>query len=160
MNDLKELIKEFAKRESAFLCLATGWVLCAIIMPILVVNHKYHLFVKTEADTIRFTGWILVGAIILFAGLYVLCSYVIEAFSVKYRWWVKWLKGFQRIILPLGIMYVLTDVIADNIVDIQKVLWWIIFFEIIAIIINPFPKWIYQHKNKDLRETYGLGGKD
>lgn len=160
MNDLKNQIKEFTKRESTFLCLAAGWFLFAIILPILAVNHKYHLFVKAEADTIRFTGWILVGLIILFAGLYALCSYIIEAYSVKYRWWVKWLKGFQRIILPLILMYLAADLIADNIADIKKILWWITLSEIIAIIINPFPKWIYQHKNKDLRETYGLGGHD
>ena len=160
MNDLKNQIKEFAKKESTFLCLAAGWVLFAIIIPILAVNHKYHLFIRTEENGVRFTGWILVAFIILFAGLYALCSYVIEAYSVKYRTWVKLLKGFQRIILPLILMYLLTDLIADNINDIKKVLWWIIASEIIAVIINPFPYFIYKHKNKDLREVYGLQGKD
>lgn len=158
MQDLKNKAIEFAKKESTFCCLAIGWIVFAIILPIIFVNNKYHLFVKE--DELRFTGWAIVGLLILFIGLYALCSYIISAYSVKYRIWVKLLKGFQRIILPLLIMFFMCRIISDNIDTIENVILNITISEAIAIIINPFPYFVYKHKNADTREVYGLGGKD
>lgn len=159
MQDLKNKFIDFAKRESTFLCLAVGWLFFAIILPIIFINNKYKLFVKTDGD-LRFTGWALVGLLVLFIGLYALCSYVIDAYSVKYRTWVKLLKGFQRIILPLLILFFMCGIINTNIQKIENLILEIIISESIAIIINPFPYFVYKHKNADAREVYGLGGKD
>lgn len=159
MQDLKNKFIDFAKKESTFLCLAVGWLFFAMILPIIFINNKYHLFVKVD-DGLKFTGWALVGLLILFIGLYALCSYVIDAYSVKYRTWVKLLKGFQRIILPLLILYFMCGVINNNIAKIENLLLEIIISEAIAIIINPFPYFVYKHKNADTREVYGLSGKD
>lgn len=159
MQDLKTKIIDFAKRESTFCCLAVGWLFFAMILPIILINNKYHLFVKNE-DTLKFTGWALVGLLILFIGLYALCSYIIDAYSVKYRTWVKILKGFQRIILPLMILYFMCGMINNNIDKIENIILGIIISESIAIIINPFPYFVYKHKNADTREVYGLNGKD
>ena len=159
MQDLKNKAIEFAKKESTFLCLAIGWVFFAIILPIILINNKYHLFIKNE-DTLKFTGWALVGLLILFIGLYALCSYIIDAYSVKYRTWVKLLKGFQRIILPLLILFFMCGIINNNIDKIENIILGIIISESIAIIINPFPYFVYKHKNADTREVYGLNGKD
>lgn len=158
MQDLKNKLIDFAKKESTFCCLAIGWILFAIILPIIFINNKYHLFVKT--DELRFTGWSLVALLILFIGLYALCSYIISAYSVKYRTWVKILKGFQRIILPLLLVFFMCGLINNNIERIQTLLLEIIISEAIAIIINPFPYFIYKHKNADTREVYGLNGQD
>jgi len=158
MQDLKKKIIDFAKKESTFCCLAIGWFLFAVILPIIFINNKYHLFVKE--DELRFTGWAIVGLLILFIGLYALCSYVISAYSVKYRTWVKLLKGFQRILLPLILLFFVCGLINNNIDRIQTLLLEIIISEAIAIIINPFPYFVYKHKNADTREVYGLNGKD
>ncbi len=158
MQDLKKKIIDFAKKESTFCCLAIGWFLFAVILPIIFINNKYHLFVKE--DELRFTGWAIVGLLILFIGLYALCSYVISAYSVKYRTWVKLLKGFQRILLPLILLFFVCGLINNNIDRIQTLLLEIIISEAIAIIINPFPYFVYKHKNADTREVYGLEGKD
>lgn len=158
MQDLKKKIIEFAKKESTFCCLAIGWLFFAVILPIIFINNKYHLFVKE--DELRFTGWAIVGLLILFIGLYALCSYVISAYSVKYRTWVKLLKGFQRILLPLILLFFVCGLINNNIDRIQTLLLEIIISEAIAIIINPFPYFVYKHKNADTREVYGLEGKD
>ena len=122
-------------------------------------HYKYHLFSKTNGD-LKFTGWSLVALLILFIGLYALCSYIIDAYSVKYRTWVKLLKGFQRIILPLLILFFMCGLISNNIETIENLLLEIIISEAIAIIINPFPYFVYKHKNADTREVYGLNGKD
>jgi len=158
MQDLKNKLVDFAKRESTFLCLAVGWLFFAIILPIIFINNKYHLFVKE--DTLKFTGWALVALLILFIGLYALCSYIIDAYSVKYRTRVKLLKGFQRIILPLLILFFMCNIISNNIDTIETLLLEIIISEAVAIIINPFPYFVYKHKNADTREIYGLQGKD
>ena len=159
MQELKTKIIEFAKKESKFLCLAVGWLFFSIVLPIILINNKYHLFVKNEGD-LRFTGWALVGLLILFIGLYALCSYIIDAYSVKYRTWVKLLKGFQRIILPLIVLYLMCGIINTNIDKIENIILGIIISESIAIIINPFPYFVYKHKNADTREVYGLNGND
>ena len=159
MQDLKNKIIDFAKKESTFCCLTIGWILFAIILPIIFINNKYHLFIKGE-DTLKFTGWALVGLLILFIGLYALCSYVIDAYSVKYRTWVKLLKGFQRIILPLLLLFFMCRIINTNIDKIETLILEIIISEALAIIINPFPYFVYKHKNADTREVYGLNGQD
>ena len=159
MQDLKNKFIDFAKRESTFLCLAVGWLFFAMILPIIFINNKYHLFVKTN-DEVKFTGWALVGLLILFIGLYALCNYVIDAYSVKYRTWVKLLKGFQRIILPLLLLFFMCRIINTNIDKIETLILEIIISEALAIIINPFPYFVYKHKNADTREVYGLNGQD
>lgn len=159
MQDLKNKIIEFAKKESTFCCLMVGWLFFAIILPIIFINNKYPLFVKGN-DGLKFTGWAIVGLLILFIGLYALCSYIIDAYSVKYRTWVKLLKGFQRIILPLLILFFMCKIISNNIDTIENVILNITISEAIAIIINPFPYFVYKHKNADTREVYGLNGKD
>lgn len=159
MQDIKNKIVAFAKKESTFLCLAVGWLFFAVILPIIFINNKYHLFVKTN-DEVKFTGWALVGLLILFIGLYALCSYVIDAYSVKYRTWVKLLKGFQRIILPLLLLFFMCRIINTNIDKIETLILEIIISEALAIIINPFPYFVYKHKNADTREVYGLNGQD
>ena len=159
MQDLKTKLLDFWKKESTFCCLAVGWLFFAIILPIIFINNKDHLFVKSD-DNLKFTGWALVALLILFIGLYALCSYIISAYSVKYRTWVKILKGFQRIILPLLILFFMCKIISNNIDTIENVILNITISEAIAIIINPFPYFVYKHKNADTREVYGLGGKD
>ena len=141
MQDLKNKIVDFAKKESTFCCLAIGWLFFAIILPIICINGKYHLFVKGDGN-LKFTGWALVGLLILFIGLYALCSYIIDAYSVKYRTWVKLLKGFQRIILPLIVLYLMCGLINQNIDKIETLLLEIIISESFAIIINPFPYFV------------------
>ena len=159
MQDLKNKAIDFFKRESTFCCLAIGWLFFAIILPIIFINNKYHLFIKGD-DTLKFTGWAIVALLILFVGLYALCSYIIDAYSVKYRTWVKLLKGFQRIILPLLILFFMCRIINTNIDKIESLILEIILSESFAIIINPFPYFVYKHKNADTREVYGLSGKD
>ena len=48
MQDLKNKFIDFAKRESTFLCLAVGWLFFAVILPIIFINNKYHLFIKAD----------------------------------------------------------------------------------------------------------------
>ena len=157
MQDIKHKLIDFSKKESTYCCLAIGWLFFAIILPIICINGKYHLFVKGDGN-LKFTGWALVGLLILFIGLYALCSYIIDAYSVKYRTWVKLLKGFQRIILPLLILFFMCGIINSNIDKIENLLLEIIISESVAIIINPFPYFVYKHKNADTREVYGLNG--
>lgn len=159
MQDLKKKIIDFWKKESTFCCLAIGWILCAIILPIIFINNKYHLFIKGDNE-LKFTGWAIVALLILFIGLYALCSYIIDAYSVKYRTWVKILKGFQRVILPLLILFFIVGIVNNNVEKLQDLLLEIIISEALAIIINPFPYFIYKHKNADTREVYGLNGND
>ena len=159
MQDLKNKAIDVVKKESTFCCLAIGWLFFAIILPIIFINNKYHLFVKSD-DNLKFTGWALVALLIIFIGLYALCNYIISAYSVKYRTWVKLLKGFQRILLPLLVLFFMCRIISSNIDTIENVIMNITISEAIAIIINPFPYFVYKHKNADTREVYGLGGKD
>lgn len=159
MQDLKNKAIEFAKKESKFLCLAVGWLFFAMILPIIFINNKYHLFVKAN-DGLRFTGWGIVALLIGFIVIYVLLWYIVDAFSVKYRPIIKVIKGFQRVLLPLILLCIMCNIISNNIGTIENVLWNITISEAIAIIINPFPYFVYKHKNADTREAYGLNGKD
>ena len=151
MQDLKNKFIDFAKRESTFLCLAVGWLFFAMILPIIFINNKYHLFVKGD-DGLRFTGWGIVAILIGFIVLYVLLWYIVDAFSVKYRPIIKVIKGFQRVLLPLIVLCLMCDIISKNIGTIENVLWNITISEAIAIVINPFPYFVYKHKVKDARE--------
>lgn len=153
-------IKNYFNTNTGFSLLAIGWVFLAIILPILIINNNYHLFVKGEDKTIVFTGWALVVLIIAFVGVYALLSYIISAYENKWRYWVQILKGFQKVILPLILFYLACDIAYTNIETIKNVVWWIMFSEILAILINPFPHWVYKRKNADTREIFGLGGKD
>lgn len=153
MKELKDKIKAYFESNTGFSLLAIGWILFTLIIPILVINNNYHLWVKDDSG-LRFTGWALVCILIAFVVIYAFISYIISAFSVKYRTWVKLLKGFKNIILPLILLYILSDIASENIITIKSCLWWIMISEAIGVIINPFPYWVYKHKVKDTKEMY------
>ena len=154
-----EKIKKAYNSKPGFIISAISWLVLAGVLPIIFINTKYPLFKKVEGE-LKFCGWALIALLIAFACAYALCAYIIKAFSVKYRFWVKLLKGFQKVILPLAIVYLAMDVASKNIANIKYVLALTIISEIMAIIINPFPKWSYQHNVADTRSVYGLGGKN
>lgn len=144
-------IKDYFNSNTGFSILALCWVALAVIAPIICINDKYKLFEKTD-DRIKFTGWFLVILIIVFIGLYALCNYIISAYSTKWRYWIQILKGIQKIVLPLALFYLACDVANENIVNIKIITLEIILCESLAILINPFPHFVYTHKVKDIKD--------
>lgn len=139
-----EKIKKMYNSKPGFIIFGLLWIIHAGIIPIIIINSKYPLF-RRSVGKLQFCGWALVALIITFLVLNTICNYIIKAFTTRYSFWTKCLKGFKKVILPLTILYLFLDVASRNISVIKYVLSAIIVSEAIAIIINPFPKWIVQH---------------
>lgn len=125
-----------------------AWLLVAVVAPFAIIAWKYDLFGGGKS---KFTGWALIALVILGILAFVLIGYVLKL--IKWSMWKQVLGGIRNIILPLVLLYFGCNLIAENIVTLRTTILMITICEMIAIPINPFPKWIYERNKQELIDT-------
>lgn len=120
----------------------------ACILPFVFIAWRYELF--TQVSKLSFGGWGLVAVIILL----VFCIYVSrsikEVLKAKngYSMTIQVINGLTKVILPLVCVYLIVNAIGENIALFKQTMVVVIVCEIIAIPINPIPKW----KSESIKE--------
>lgn len=113
----------------------------ACVLPFIFIAWRYQLFRKV--DSIALSGWGLVAIIILF----VFTIYVVKSLKKGLYNKRKWSMGMQivngllKIVLPLLTIYFIINSIQNSIDLFKQSLIITIISEMIAIPINPLPKW-------------------
>lgn len=87
------------------------------------------------------TGWGLIAIIIVF----VFVKYIIHALrlSTPYSMTFQILNGIVKVILPLLILYFVVSAIQNSIAIFKSALMFTILCELVAIPINPLPKYMH-----------------
>lgn len=125
------------------------WLIFSAVIPIIAIANKYD-FVKE--GTAKYTGWAIIAGVIAFIVVMVALRYILRL--LKWSMTKQVISGIMLVIVPLCFLFVLTDLIANNIENIKFILVLSIISEFIAIPINPFPKMIWEKNIQDLKEAF------
>ena len=82
----------------------------------------------------------------------ILISFYLEGMKTKYSIWKQIITGVSKLILPLLTLLVLLVWLKDNIGLLIETLAVLIPCELIAIIINPLPKWCFYNNVEGIGE--------
>ena len=122
------------------LCL---FCLFSIVIPITYLTIRFNLLQVHSQLQIGLWGIIVIG--ILVGGLSVLVKFYLDGMKTKYSLLKQILQGIIKLILPLLLVLVILVFLKDNIILVIEALVIIIPCELVAIVVNPFPKWCYDN---------------
>jgi len=123
----------------------SAWIVFALIVPVLFILFRFDIFHKETHIAIGF--WGLVVLLIIFSFVVSMLRYVVKA--MPYSMIAQCISGFAKIILPLGIIWLIAFYIRNNLDVFLQALGVIIFSEAVAIPINPMPKWIHDNLTEE-----------
>lgn len=127
------------------------WTLFAGVLPFLFIAFRFDLFKKASA--VSFSGWGIIGIIILAIFLIVLVRYIKKGFSSKNVFLEQCINGVCRVIIPLVALFVIIKVSVANLENFLEALGCTILCETVAIPLNPFPAWIKKNQTEDVLEA-------
>lgn len=111
---------------------------------------RFHLFQTTTKLQVGLAGIVVIG--IMMAVISVLIKFYLEGMKCKYSLLKQILEGIIRLILPLVLLLVILIWLGDNVVMIKESLYVIIPCEMVAIVVNPLPKWCFDNNVEGLSE--------
>lgn len=133
------------------------WVLFACVLPFLFIGYRFDLF--QHISKIKISGWGIFAIIIVAVFIFVLIRYVKLGFVGTYNFGVQCFNGFTKVILPLLLVALIVNAVKSEIEYFSQALNFVILSEIIAIPINPMPKWV-NDKQKSIRAEERKGTVD
>lgn len=136
-------MKKFVIRLSLFL-------LFALIGPCVYLIVKFDLFKTTSKLQVGIWGIVVISMLLGVVG--VLIKYYIEGMKAKYSLLKQILLGVIKLILPLVLCLVVITWLDDNINLIKEFLYILIPCELVAIVINPLPKWCFENNVEGIGE--------
>lgn len=129
------------------------WALFAAIIPVGFIIYKYGLFVPANTTTkaqYQLSGWGIISIVIVAIFLLVLLKDAMKGLPngsmIK-----QCVKGIGMLI-PLFLFILMINSIKDSIEAFEEVLIVLLVSELVAVPINPFPKWATQN-NIDMTEN-------
>jgi len=128
--------------------------LFAGILPFVFIAWRYQIFNVAEPK-VSLTGWGFIGVVILF--LFIVYMYNVAKKIFKYSLFFQIVSGFIKVILPILVVYIVVDNIENNIHLFKQALMVVILCELVAIIVNPFPKYMYENNIENITDIIGLG---
>jgi len=82
----------------------------------------------------------------------VLIKFYLDGMKCKYSLFKQILQGIIKLILPLLLLLVSLVWLGDNISILKEALYVIIPCELVAIIVNPLPKWCFDNNVDGMSE--------
>ena len=152
MEEEKKGLAEFIEKHPKviFWIRFVLWAACACVLPIVFIGWRFELF--NTASKFSLGGWGIIGIIIAVVFVVVLASYVKQGMTSKNVMIAQCVTGFVKVIIPLlallGVLYALRN----SIDRIMQALGCVILCEVIALPINPMPKWVLDQQ-KDVEES-------
>lgn len=82
----------------------------------------------------------------------VLIKFYLDGMKTKYSLVKQILEGVIKLILPLSLFLIIIIWLGDNIDMIKEALYVIIPCELVAIVVNPLPKWCFDNNIEGISE--------
>lgn len=124
------------------------WLVFSAVIPIIAIANKYD-FVK-DGKT-KYTGWAIISGVIAFIVVMVALRYILRL--LKWSMTKQIISGVMLVIVPLFFLFILSDLIANNIQSIKYILVVSMISEFVAIPLNPFPKMLWEKNIQDIKEA-------
>lgn len=138
------------KAKRVFMARVIAWAVLAAGLPIAFIGWRYDLFAKVGA--LQLSGWGMFAVVILLFFARALAKYIKAGF-VEWSMWKQIIGGVAKIVLPLGGLLAICVAIRANVEYFIQALSCTLMCEIMAIPVNPFPKWVWE-KSKGRFESY------
>lgn len=139
------------------------YVLFGAIVPFVFLVWRFNLFGKVSSISIG--GWGIVA--IIFIAVFFIRLFKAVRKGLPYSIWTQILDGVVKVIIPLAVAATIVYLFKDLTMQIFQFLMVVVICELVAIPVNPFPKWIHENKieeendnTKKLLETLGIIKKD
>lgn len=126
------------------------FLLFSTVAPITYLIVRFHLFQTTTKLQVGLAGIIVIA--IMLGVISVLIKFYLEGMKCKYSLFKQILQGIIKLILPLVLLLVTFIWLGDNIIMVKEALYIIIPCEMVAIVVNPLPKWCFDNNIEGLSE--------
>ena len=141
------------EKNKVFLARLVTWICFAVIIPVLFIIFRFDIFHKESHVALGFWGFFALAIIIVF--IISMLRYVCKALPFSMA--AQCISGFAKVILPLGVLWIVAWVLKNNLDVFLQSLGVVIASEAIAIPINPMPKWIHEHLTEEQQKKISNG---
>lgn len=152
MEEEKVLTEEEQKKKSKkvfALQLALFLAFCLVI-PVIYFAIRFNLFTQITKTQIGLWGVILI--IIIFAIVVVLIKFYLAGLKTKWTLLKQIVEGLVKLILPLIVVQALLILMKNDIDKLVECMWVFLPCELVAIVVNPLPKWCFDNNVDGLGE--------
>lgn len=145
------------KETKIFVIRIVLFTLFGCVLPFIFIAWRYDIFrVEKEVSAkVSLTGWGFIAIVIAFFFF----RYIYKTLKsiMPYSYACQIINGFLKVILPLILVYIVASGIAKSINLFKQALSVTIICEIVAIFVNPFPKFLHDkgvEKNEDIMDLF------
>lgn len=138
------------------------FIFSAFVIPFTFLVWRFKLFSKVSKLSVG--GWGVIAIIFGAVFFIVLIKYVRK--GLPFSMLSQVLEGICKVLIPILAALLIVDTMKNSMEQMFQFLFVLLFSEMIAIVVNPFPRWIHENKiefeNKrttTLLETLGILGK-
>ena len=146
----KEEAKKPLNSKQVFVLRLCLFLIFSIVIPFCYITIKYDLFKPTTGVQFGFWGIFAFG--ILCVVVASLIKYYLDAMKTKYSYLKQILKGVIQIVLPLTLVLIACNYLKDNLGAVTEAIAIILPCEIVAIVVNPRPKWCFDNNVEGIVE--------
>lgn len=153
-NNTEQTNENVNKNEKKiFIARVIAFVLFGAVLPFIFIAWRFDIFSVKDATSprISLTGWGVIAIIIVFFFIRY-CMSIIKR-SIPFSLTYQILSGFIKVILPLILCYVVVVALQNSFGYFKQALMITICCEAVAIVINPFPKYLH---DKGIEHAEGI----
>lgn len=113
------------------------------------LTWRFNLFGK--ASNVKIGGWGLFA--MLFLGIFFAKTIKIVRMGLPYSLATQILEGIVKVIIPLGVATFAVYYLKNAMTQLFQFLVVTFLCECVAIVVNPLPKWLYEHQLDEHKNT-------
>ena len=151
MDETKTTQKVWLTEKKKFWLRLAGWIIFALIIPVVFILFRFDIFHSKPHIALGF--WSFVVIFIIFVFVISMLKYIVKA--MPYSMVAQCITGFAKIILPLGLIFIIAVYIRNNLDVFIQALGVVLVSEAVAIPLNPMPKWIHEHLSEEQQKQIG-----
>ena len=140
--------------KKVFVFRAIIFSLFACIVPFVFIAWRYSIFNVNKNPKISLTGWGFVGIIIVF--FFIRYMVLVIKKSIPHSLLAQVVNGFIKVLMPLILVYVIIGALESGLYLFKQALIITIISEAIAVVINPFPQYMYEKGVEDIEGLMDL----
>lgn len=152
-NTVEQNEKDELKEKKVFIARTILFTIFGCVLPFVFIAWRFDIF--SSGGKVSLTGWGFIGIIIVF--FFVMYCLKILKNSIPFSMTYQILNGLIKVILPLLLVYVVVNALEENLRQFKQCLFIVIGCESIAIVVNPFPKYMHDkgiEKTENLMDTF------
>lgn len=131
------------KNKALFYIQLALFLIFFIILPLTYTIIKYKPFQMVQKTKIGIAELIVCIMVFVLVSLFI--KFYLDGMKTKWSWFKQILLGILKVILPMLILYLIVFILKDHTDVLLDVLTITIPSELIAIIVNPLPKWAFDN---------------